>query len=81
MYISETYLDSSLPNDDSSRLNIPRYNMVRAENPTNTTRISVCAYLKVSHYLFSSMLLFKGILIVGGSYSKLKICGFIIQIT
>ena len=40
---SETYLDSSIPcNDDN--LELRGYNLVRADNPTNTERGGVCIY-------------------------------------
>ena len=41
--LSETYLDSSIPSDDDN-LELPGYNLVRADNPTNTKRGSVCIY-------------------------------------
>ena len=39
--LSETYLDSSIPSDDDN-LELPGYNLVRADNPTNTKRGGVC---------------------------------------
>ena len=41
--LSETYLDSSIPPDDDN-LELPEYNLVRTDNPTNTKRGSVCIY-------------------------------------
>ena len=35
--LSETYLNSSIPSDDDN-LELPGYNLVRADNPTNTKR-------------------------------------------
>ena len=45
--ISETYLDSSFPNDDP-RLNLPGYNVVRTDNPNNVKRGGVWVYFKES---------------------------------
>ena len=45
--ISETYLDSSFPNDDPI-LNLPGYNVVRTDNPNNVKRGGVCVYFKES---------------------------------
>ena len=42
-YLSETYLDSSIPSDDDN-LELPGYNLVRADNQTNTKRGGVCIY-------------------------------------
>ena len=39
--LSETYLDSSISSDDVN-LELPGYNLVRADNPTNTKRGGVC---------------------------------------
>ena len=41
--LSETYSDSSIPFDDEN-LELPGYNLVRADNPTNTKRGGVCIY-------------------------------------
>ena len=41
--LSETYLDSSIPSDDDN-LELPGYNLVHADNPTNTKRGGVCIY-------------------------------------
>ena len=41
--LSETYLDSIIPSDDDN-LELPGYNLVLADNPTNTKRGSVCIY-------------------------------------
>lgn len=46
MCISKTYLESSFPNDE--RLNLPDYNVVRADNPIHTKRRCVCVYIKES---------------------------------
>ena len=41
--LPETYLDSSvLPDDDN--LEVPRYNLVHVDNPTNDKRGGVCIY-------------------------------------
>ena len=42
---SETYLDSSFPDDDP-RLNLPRYYFLRAHNPNNPKRSGICVYFK-----------------------------------
>ena len=47
MFISEAYLDSNFPDDDS-RLNLPGYNLVTADNPNNAKRGGVCVYFKES---------------------------------
>ena len=44
-YISETYLDSSVPVDDDN-LQIPGYSSVRADHPSNTKRGGVLIYNK-----------------------------------
>ena len=41
--LSETYSDSSIPFDDEN-LELPGYNLVRTDNPTNTKRGGVCIY-------------------------------------
>ena len=41
--LSETYLSSSISSDDLN-LELPGYNLVRADNPTNTKRDSVGIY-------------------------------------
>ena len=41
--LSETYLDSSISSDNDN-LELPGYNLVRADNPTNTKRGGVCIY-------------------------------------
>ena len=38
--LSKAYLDSSIPSDDDN-MELPEYNLVRADNPTNTKRGSV----------------------------------------
>ena len=55
--ISETYLDSSLANDDP-RLNSPTYKVVRADNPNNTERSG------------GDIPLFKGMPLIRSLYSK-----------
>ena len=41
--LSETYLDSSIPSDDDN-LELPGYNLVCTDNPTNTKRGGVRIY-------------------------------------
>ena len=41
--LSETYLDSSISSDNEN-LELPGYNLVRSDNPTNTKRGGVCIY-------------------------------------
>ena len=41
--LSETYLDSSISSHNDN-LELPGYNLVRADNPTNTKRGGVCIY-------------------------------------
>ena len=43
--ISETYLDSSTPSDDSN-LEISGYTLVRSDHPSNNKRGDVCSYYK-----------------------------------
>ena len=43
--LSETYLDSSTRHDDEN-LEIPGYDIARADHPTNTKRGGVCIYYK-----------------------------------
>ena len=43
--ISETYLDSSSPSDDSN-LEISGYTLVRSDHPSNNKRRGVCIYYK-----------------------------------
>ena len=43
--LSETYLDSSTRSDDEN-LDIARYDIARADHPTNTKRGGVCIYYK-----------------------------------
>ena len=45
IYLSETYLDSSIPND---MIQIEGYNLVRADHPNNIKRGGVCIYYKES---------------------------------
>ena len=46
--LSETYLDSSIPSDDDN-LELPGYNLVRTDNPTNTKRGGVCIYYHIPY--------------------------------
>ena len=48
MRLSETYLDSSIPD---GLLEIDGYNLVRADNPNNTKRVEF-AFAIGSHFLF-----------------------------
>ena len=41
--LSETYLDLSIPSDNDN-LELPGYNLIRADNPTTTKRGGVCIY-------------------------------------
>ena len=43
--ISETYLDSSISNDDTT-LSLPGYNLARSDHPGNVKRGGVCLYYK-----------------------------------
>ena len=45
--LSETYLDSTTPDDDD-KLQIPRYTLIRSEHPSNTKLGRVCIYYKSS---------------------------------
>ena len=45
--LSETYLDSSISNDDDN-LEHPDYDLFRADHPSNTTQGSICIYYKKS---------------------------------
>ena len=45
--LSETYLDSSISNDDGN-LEIPGYDLFRADHPSNTKRGGVCIYYRNS---------------------------------
>ena len=45
--LSETYLDSSISNDDDN-LEIPGYDLFRADHPSNTKRGGVCIYYRNS---------------------------------
>ena len=45
MYFSETFLDSSISNDEI-RINIARYSLIKADHPSNTKKGSVCIYGK-----------------------------------
>ena len=45
--LSETYLDSSNLSDDDN-FNLPVYNVIRAEHPSNTEKCDVCIYFKNS---------------------------------
>ena len=46
--LSETYLDSSVPSDDDN-LELPGYNLVRPDNPTNTKE-TVFAFIIIIPY-------------------------------
>ena len=43
--LSETFLDSSIPNDDH-RINIAGYSLLRADHPSNTKKGGFCIYYK-----------------------------------
>ena len=45
--LSETYLDSSIPSDDNN-LEIPGYDLIRAEHPSNSKRGGGCVYYRKS---------------------------------
>ena len=45
--LSETYLDSSIQSDNDN-LEIPGYNLVRSDYPSNNKRGGVCIYCKAS---------------------------------
>ena len=45
--LSETYLNASISNDDDS-LEVPGYNLFRADHPSNTKRGGVCIYYRNS---------------------------------
>ena len=45
MCLSETFLDSSIPNVDN-RINIAGYSLLRADHPSNTKKGGVCVYYK-----------------------------------
>ena len=45
--LSETYLDSSISNDDDN-LEIPGYDLFRADHPSNTKRGGVCIFYRNS---------------------------------
>ena len=45
--LSETYLNSEIPSDDKN-LEIPGYNLVREDQPSNSKRGGVCVYYKSS---------------------------------
>ena len=45
--LSETYLDSSISNDDDN-LEIPAYDLFRAHHPSNTKRCGFCVYYRNS---------------------------------
>ena len=42
---TETFLDSSIENDDN-RISIPGCNLLRADHPSNTKKVSACIYYK-----------------------------------
>ena len=41
IFLSETYLNASISNDDDS-LEVPSYNLFRTDHPSNTKRRDVC---------------------------------------
>ena len=43
--LSETYLDSTIPNDDD-KLPVPGYTLICSDHPSNTKRGGVCMYYK-----------------------------------
>ena len=45
IYLSETYLDSTVPLDDENFV-ISGYNLIRSDHPSNTKRGGVCLYYK-----------------------------------
>ena len=45
LWISETYLDSSVSNDDTT-LSLPGYNLAQSDHPGNVKRDGVCLYYK-----------------------------------
>ena len=45
--LSETYLDSSIPSDDNN-LEIPGYDLIRADHPSNSKREGVCVFYRNS---------------------------------
>ena len=47
IYLSETYLDASISNDDDN-LEIPGYHLLRADHPSNTKQGGVCIYYRNS---------------------------------
>ena len=48
--LSERYLDSSIPSDDEN-LEIPSYDLIRAEHPSNSKLGGVCVYYRNSQPL------------------------------
>ena len=47
IYISETHLDLTISSDNNN-LNISRYNLIRADHPSNSKGGGVCIYYKES---------------------------------
>ena len=45
MWLSEIFLDSSIPNDDN-RLSIAGYSLLRAGHPSNRKKGGACIYYK-----------------------------------
>ena len=45
--LSETYLNSKIPSDDKN-LEMPGYNLVREDYPSNSKRGGICVYYKSS---------------------------------
>ena len=50
---SETYLDSSIQSD-TDNLEIPGYNLLRSDYPSNNNRGGVCIYCKKHRFLLES---------------------------
>ena len=50
IYLSETFLNASISNDDDS-LEVPGYNLFRADHPSNTKCGGICIYYRNSHPL------------------------------
>ena len=69
--LSETYLDSSIPN---TLIDIEGYNLVRADHPTDTKRGGVCVYYKESLPVrIISLPNFKEALLLEMTYNKKKV--------
>ena len=69
--LSETYLDSSTPNN---LIDVEGYNLVRADHPDDTKRGGVCIYYKESLPLkIINLPYFKEALLLEMSYNKNKV--------